>query len=80
MFHAQVSFEAKMSLVAATFMSVLDYGDVINMHASSQCLYALDIVYHGALRFITNLKTLTRHCVLVCFVHLKTKTLACFYL
>lgn len=47
-------------------MSVLDYGDAIYlyMHTSSQCLYALDTVYHGALRFITYLKTLTHHCVL----------------
>lgn len=45
-------------------MSVLDYGDVVYMHASSQCLHALDTVYHGALRFITNLKTLIHHCVL----------------
>jgi len=58
------SFEAKKRLVAATFMSVLDYGDVIYMHASTQCLHVLNTVYHVALRFITNLKTLTHHCVL----------------
>ncbi len=58
------SFEAKKKLVAATFMSVLDYGDVIYIHTSSQSLHAIDTVYHGALRFITNLKTLTHHCEL----------------
>ena len=56
------SFEAKKRLVSATFLSVLDYGDVVYMNASSQCLHSLDTVYHGALRFITNLKTLTHHC------------------
>lgn len=38
-------------------MFVLDYG-VVYIHASLQCLYMLDTVYHGALRFITNLKAL----------------------
>ena len=67
-------------------MSVLDYGDVIYMHASSQCLHALDTVYHGALRFIITLKTLTHHCVLNARVGWfalsirRQKTLACFYL
>lgn len=57
-------FEAKRSLTAGTLMSVLDYGHVSYMHVFSQCLHRLDIVYHGALRFITNLKSLTRHCSL----------------
>lgn len=43
-------------------MSVLDYGDVLHMNASSQCLNMLDAVYHGALGFITNVKALTLHC------------------
>jgi len=45
-------------------MSVLDYGDVIYMHASIQCLKLLDTVYHGALRFITNFRALTYHCMI----------------
>lgn len=45
-------FDAK-RLVALTFMPVIDYGDVLYMHASSQSLHSLDTVYHGALRFIT---------------------------
>lgn len=56
------SYEAKKRLVSATFLSVLGYGDVVYMNASSQCLHSLDTVYHGALRFITDLKTLTHHC------------------
>lgn len=43
-------------LVAATSMSVLGYTDILFMHASSQHLHALDILYHGALRLKTNLK------------------------
>ena len=58
------SFEAKKRLVAATFLSVLDYGDVLYMNASSKCLQSLDTVYHGALRFVTNFKTLRHHCSL----------------
>lgn len=42
-------------------MSVLDYGDVLYMNASSKCLQSLDMVY---LRFVTNFKTLTHHCSL----------------
>ncbi len=45
-------------------MSVIGYGDVIYMHASSQSLHALDAVYHGTMRFITNLKALTHHCTM----------------
>ena len=58
------TFEAKKRLVAATFLSVLDYGDVLYTNASSKCLQSLDTVYHGALRFVTNFKTLTHHCSL----------------
>ena len=57
-------FESRKRLVAATFLSVLDYGDMLYMHASAQSLQALDTVYHGALRFITNFKSLTHRCVL----------------
>lgn len=40
-------------IVQATFMSVLDYGDIIYMHASANTLKPLDAIYHCALRFIT---------------------------
>ena len=56
------SFAAKKRLVAGIFLSLMDYGDVLYMHASSQCLHSLDSVYHGALRFIICLKALTHHC------------------
>jgi len=59
-----LSFEWRNRLVSATFMSVRDYGDVLYKHASSQSLQSLDTVHHGALRFITSLKSLTHHCLL----------------
>ncbi len=44
-----LSFESRKRLVAATFMTILDYGDVLYMHASSQSLRSFDTVYHGSL-------------------------------
>lgn len=58
------SFNVKKQLVAATFLSVLDYGDLLYMHSSTQCLLKLDSVYHASLRFITNCRALTHHCEL----------------
>ncbi len=58
------SFNVKKHLVAATFLPVLDYGDVLYMHASVQCLQMVDTLYHSSLRFITNCKALTHHCEL----------------
>ena len=58
------SFEARRRLVSATFMPLLDYGDILYMNASAQCLRSIDTLYHGALRFILNYKTLTNHCIL----------------
>ena len=58
------SFAARKKLVAATFLPVLDYGDLLYMHAPVNCLNSLDSVYHGALRFITGCRALTHHCTL----------------
>ena len=58
------SFRVKQRLVESTFLPIIHYGDVLYMNASTQCLYMLDSVYHGALRFITNCGALTHHCVL----------------
>lgn len=51
-------------IVQATFMSVLDYGDIIYMHASANTLKPLDAIYHCALRFITGDSYKTHHCIL----------------
>jgi hypothetical protein len=62
------SFEARRRLVSATFMPLLDYGDILYMNASAQCLVSIDTLYHGTLRFILNSKTLTHHCTLYTMV------------
>ena len=58
------SFNAKKRLVAATFLSVLDYGDLLYMNASAKCLHMVDTAFHASLRFITNCKPLKHHCEL----------------
>ncbi len=57
-----LSLAARKRLIAATFLSVLDYSEIIYMQAPKHCLQALDSVYCGTLRFITNSKVLTHHC------------------
>lgn len=51
-------------IVLSTFMSVLDYGDILYCHAASSTLHQLNPVYHSALRFITNDNFHTHHCSL----------------
>uniref|UniRef100_A0A3B3HCE9 Reverse transcriptase domain-containing protein n=1 Tax=Oryzias latipes TaxID=8090 RepID=A0A3B3HCE9_ORYLA len=58
------SFGIKKRLVTATFLSILDYGDLLYMNATAQCLSKIDSVYHAALRFVTNCKASTHHCEL----------------
>lgn len=58
------SFEVKKRLVTATFLSVLDHGDLFYMNASSSCLQMVDTVYHASLGFITNCRAMTHHCEL----------------
>ena len=60
----RVSFppHCRKMLVEATFLSVLDYGDILYMHASAATLKLLDSVYHSALRFITGDSYNTHHC------------------
>jgi len=50
---------ARKYLVSATFLPLLDYGDILYMHASATCLRSLDTVYHSALRFVTGCPYLT---------------------
>ena len=52
------------TLVEATFLSVLDYGDILYRYASAATLKPLDSVYHSALRFITGDPYSTHHCTL----------------
>ncbi len=50
--------------MSGTFLPILDHGDVVYQHASSYLLASLEAVYHGALRFITDCKFSTHHCIL----------------
>ncbi len=50
--------------MSGTCLPILDYGDVVYQHASSYLLASLEAVYHGALRFITDCKFSTHHCIL----------------
>lgn len=40
---------------------MLDFGDILYINASVQCLDMLDTLPHSALRFVTGCKMLTRH-------------------
>lgn len=50
--------------MATTFLSILDYGDILYRHTSAQNFHMLDTAYHASLRFITNCKPLTHPCEL----------------
>ncbi len=56
------SFVARKRLVESTLLSVLDYGDIIHMHAPLNVLKKLNVVYHAALRFVTGTSVCTHHC------------------
>ncbi len=62
------SFGARKRIIQSTFLPILDYGDVIYMHASTYLLNRLDGVYDAALRFITNACSRTHHCLLYNYV------------
>lgn len=49
-------------------MAVLDYGDIIYMHASASPLKFVDVIYCFALRFITGAAYSTHHCTLYSLV------------
>ena len=54
--------ESRKQVIQATILSVLDYGDIVYMHAAHSSLKPLDAVYHSALRFITGDAFTTHHC------------------
>ncbi len=43
---------------------MLDYGDILYMHANQSSLKILDSVYHASLRFVTKSSFHTHHCSL----------------
>lgn len=62
-----LSIRARKYLVMATFLPILDYGDLIYMNASAQCLKKLDVVYHCALR---SLVVVIGHIIVSFIIHL----------
>lgn len=58
------TFETRRKIVQASLLPVLDYGDIIYMHAAASVLKPLDSIYHSALRFIIGENVCTRHCLL----------------
>ncbi len=58
------NLKVRKELVAATFLSVVDYGDILYMHATKSVLRSLDSVYHSALRFVIKAEYSTHHCSL----------------
>ncbi len=56
------SFVAWKRLVESTVLSVLDYGDIISMHAPLNVFKKLYVVYHAALRYVTGTSVRTHHC------------------
>lgn len=55
-------------MVAATFLPVLNYGDLLYMNAPGNCLRFLDSVYHGAVRFVMGYRSLIHHWTLYALV------------
>ncbi len=55
-------FEAKKRIIQSCLLSVLDYGDVVYMHANLFWLKKLDCIYHAAIWFVTNASS--HHCTL----------------
>ncbi len=43
---------------------MLDYGDVVYMHANLSLLKKLDSIFHAAIRFVTNTSSRSHHCIL----------------
>ena len=50
--------------LSISFLPVLDYGDMLYMHAPSTMLKKLDSAYHAAIRFVTGAGSRTHHCTL----------------
>lgn len=61
-------FHAHRQLVLATFLALKDHSDIVSMNVPVSSLHPLETVHHGALRFITGRKPLTRHYTLYSLV------------
>uniref|UniRef100_A0A669C6E9 ribonuclease H n=1 Tax=Oreochromis niloticus TaxID=8128 RepID=A0A669C6E9_ORENI len=56
------SLQVRKHLIHATFLPLLDYGDLLFMNAPAHYLKRLDTVYRCALRFITGYGNRVQHC------------------
>ncbi len=52
---SNLTFNAKKKLIESTFLTVLDYGDILYMHASSILTSRESGIYHASLHFISSL-------------------------
>lgn len=59
-----LSYENRIKIVQTCLLPVLDYADIIYMHASAQTLKPLDALYHSSIRLITGDGYQTHHCTL----------------
>ena len=55
---------AKLTLIQMTSLPMLDYGDLIYRLAGKGALERIDVLYHSAIRFVTNAPYRTHHCTL----------------
>ena len=64
----KLGFNSKVrkELITATFLSVVNYGDILYMHVAKSILRSLDSVYHSpfASRFVIKAEYSTHHCIL----------------
>ena len=60
----RLTFSSRLQLVQEAFLSVLDYADVIYMHAAAHTLKPLGAIHHSSLRCITGDSFRTHHCIL----------------
>ena len=63
-FECTIPASSGKNIIEATFLSVLDYGDIIYKIATPSILKPLDTVYHSALRWVTGDSYGTHHCTL----------------
>ena len=72
---ACLNLPVRKTLVQAMLLRVIDYEDIIYMHAASSTLCCLDSVYHSSLRFMPNSLFCIHHCVLYDLVSWSSLTL-----
>ena len=67
--------ESIRKIVLAMLLPVVDYGNIIYMHAAESVLKPLDSVYYSALCFITRADFRTHRCILYSLVSWESLTI-----